>query len=90
MVDAQNSEHNFLARQFCHLTTVYRLKKYDYPQVAPAVLRDESLRQTIEMAAKEGCGEKSDKYALTLKQYEERTTNILYNMRSTLSDFLLR
>jgi hypothetical protein len=25
------------ARRFCHLTTVYRLKKYQYPQLAPTV-----------------------------------------------------
>jgi hypothetical protein len=37
LVDVQGHGNNFLARQFCHLTTVYRLKKYEYPQLAPTV-----------------------------------------------------
>jgi hypothetical protein len=37
LVDAQGFDNSFLARKFCHLTTVYRLKKYEYPQLAPTV-----------------------------------------------------
>jgi hypothetical protein len=37
LVDAQNFGNNFLARKFCHLATVYQLKKYEYPQLAPTV-----------------------------------------------------
>ncbi|KAJ9597799.1 hypothetical protein L9F63_011341, partial [Diploptera punctata] len=90
VVDAQNCEHSLLSRQLCHLTTVYRLRKYDYPQTAPAIMHDERLRQAIETAAKQDCGEDADEYSKVVQQYEHRATNILYNMRSTLSDFLLR
>lgn len=37
LVNAQDSGNNFLARKFCHLSTVYQLKKYEYPQLAPMV-----------------------------------------------------
>jgi hypothetical protein len=37
LVDAQGFENNFLARKFCHLKTVYQIKKYEYPQLAPTV-----------------------------------------------------
>jgi hypothetical protein len=37
LVDAQGFDNSFLERAFCHLTTVYQLKKYEYPQLAPAV-----------------------------------------------------
>jgi hypothetical protein len=37
LVDAVDFDNSFLARKFCHLTSVYRLKKYEYPQMAPMV-----------------------------------------------------
>lgn len=37
LVDAQSINSSFWARTFCHLTSVYQLKKYEYPQLAPVV-----------------------------------------------------
>jgi hypothetical protein len=37
LVDVQDLGNNFLARKFCHLSTVYRLGKYEYPQLASTV-----------------------------------------------------
>jgi hypothetical protein len=58
------------------------------------VLRDERLQQAIEAAAQydySNTGEKDDKvYKDILQQHQTRAIKILYNMRSTLSDFLLR
>ncbi|PNF43320.1 Glycerol-3-phosphate acyltransferase 1, mitochondrial [Cryptotermes secundus] len=94
LVDAQDSGNNFLTRKFCHLSTVYQLKKYEYPQLALTVVKDEQLRQVIEAAAKDDyskIGEEDDEvYKGILQGHEARATKILYDMRSTLSDFLLR
>jgi hypothetical protein len=58
------------------------------------VLRDERLRQAIEAAAQNDysrTGEKDDEvYKSIVKRHESRATKILYDMRSTMSDFLLR
>jgi hypothetical protein len=58
------------------------------------VLKDERLRQAIEAAAQydySKTGEEDDEvYKGILQGHEARATKILYNMRSTLSDFLLR
>lgn len=94
LVDAQDIGNNFLARKFCHLTTVYQLKKYEYPQLAPTVVKDERLRQAIEAAAQHDyskTGEEDDEvYKGILQGHEARAVKILYDMQSTLSDFLLR
>lgn len=92
-VDAQNGK-GFLTRRVCHLNTVWNLKKYEYPQLSPTVLRDERLRQAVEEAAKKDAQEeKVDKdslYGVFLKKHEERATRVVMKMRSTLSDFFLR
>ena len=119
LVDAQSIDNSFWARTFCHLTSVYQLKKYEYPQLAPAVsasspctfwcsvdiqflisccvlqvLRDERLRLAIEAAAQydySQTDEKNDEvYKGIVQKHKARATKILYDMRSTLSDFLLR
>jgi hypothetical protein len=119
LVDAQDIGNSFLARKFCHLITVYQLKKYEYPQLAPTVsewlsytfswyvdvqvlihwsvlqvVKDERLQQAIEAAAQHDyskIGEKDDElYKSILQGHETRAIKILYDMRSTLSDFLLR
>jgi hypothetical protein len=58
------------------------------------VLKDEQLRQTIEAAAQldySKTGSKDDEvYRGILRGHEARAAKILYSMRSTLSDFLLR
>ncbi|KAK7863758.1 hypothetical protein R5R35_011159 [Gryllus longicercus] len=92
-VDAQNGK-GFLTRRLCHLNTVWNLKKYDYPQLSPTVLRDERLQQAVVEAAKRDAADvKEDKeslYDCFLKKHEERATRVVMKMRSTLSDFLLR
>lgn len=94
LVDAQGFDNSFLERAFCHLTTVYQLKKYEYPQLAPAVLRDERLRLAIEAAAQYDYSQTDEKgdevYKGIVQQHKARATKLLYDMRSTLSDFLLR
>jgi hypothetical protein len=58
------------------------------------VLKDERLWQAIEAAAQNDygrTGEKDDEvYKGIAKQHKLRATKILYDMRSTMSDFLLR
>jgi hypothetical protein len=57
-------------------------------------LKDERLRQAIEAAAYNDYGRTgendNDVYKGIVKQHESRATKIIYNMHSTLSDFLLR
>ena len=58
------------------------------------VLRDERLRLAIEAAAQydySQTDEKSDEvYKGIVQQHKARATKILYDMHSTLSNFLLR
>ena len=58
------------------------------------VLRDERLRLAIAAAAQydySQTDEKNDEvYKGIVQKHEARATKILYDMRSTLSDFLLR
>jgi hypothetical protein len=58
------------------------------------VLRDERLQLAIEAAAQydySQADEKGDEvYKDIVHQHKARATKILYDMRSTLSDFLLR
>lgn len=58
------------------------------------VLRDERLRLAIEAAAQydySQTDEKNDEvYKGIVEQHKARAMKILYDMRSTLSDFLLR
>ncbi|XP_069690174.1 glycerol-3-phosphate acyltransferase 1, mitochondrial isoform X1 [Periplaneta americana] len=93
-VDAESCGNSCMARTFCHLSTVYRIKKYEYPQLAPTVLRDERLRQAVEAAAQLDYGKPVDgddpNYTGLLQRHEARATKILWDMRSTMSDFFLR
>lgn len=88
------SKYNFIQKTFNHLSQVYELKKFDYPQVAGTVENDERLKQAAEKIAYEQFND-SDRnddeyYQKLLKNNEKRAKKLLYDMRSTLSDFLLR
>lgn len=82
-----------------------RLKRLPYPQVAGTVLQDERLRTAIDKAAKEAVNEKrhsldseeaADRfdedscYAEQLRHHEQRAKRLLIDMRSTISDLMLR
>jgi hypothetical protein len=58
------------------------------------VVKDERLRQIIEAAAQHDYSktgeDDAEVYKGILQRHEARGTKILYDMRSTLSDFLLR
>lgn len=58
------------------------------------MLRDERLRLAIEAAAQYDCSQTKEKndeeYEGIVQQHKARATKILYDMRSTLSNFLLR
>ncbi|RZC42703.1 glycerol-3-phosphate acyltransferase 1, mitochondrial [Asbolus verrucosus] len=87
-------KNGFLQRTFSHLNQVYQLKKFDYPQVAEIVLKDDRLKHAIEKTALQQFQD-SDKnddefYQELLKNNQKRAQKLLYGMRSTLSDFLLR
>lgn len=89
------SRYGFLQRTFNHLSQVYELKKFDYPQVAGTVLKDERLTHAVEKTAHEQFQDvdsknEDDFYQQLLKNNEKRARKLLYDMRSTLSDFLLR
>lgn len=88
------SKYSFLQRTFSHLAQVYELKKFDYPQVADRIMKDERLKHAIEKTAvqqfKESRSSDDEFYQTLLKNNEKRAQRILKDMRSTLSDFLLR
>ncbi|XP_074029311.1 glycerol-3-phosphate acyltransferase mino isoform X2 [Leptinotarsa decemlineata] len=90
-----HASNGFFQRTFSHLHQAYTLKKYDYPQVADLVLKDERVVQAIVKATDEQIEDSNKRgdeefYQLLLGYNEKRSRKLLYNMRSTLSDFLLR
>ncbi|KAJ8920132.1 hypothetical protein NQ315_011789 [Exocentrus adspersus] len=96
ILDYQLPTHSndFLHRTFSHLYQVYELKKFDYPQVADFVLKDDRLQRAIEKATiqqfQNADNGDDEYYQQLLKANQKRAKKLLYDMRSTLSDFLLR
>nr|CAI5833349.1 unnamed protein product [Callosobruchus analis] len=88
------NKNGLIQRAFSHLHQVYELKKYDYPQVADLVLRDERLKKAVEkMAAqqfRDSDSNEDEYYQELVARNRKRARKLLYDMRSTLSDFLLR
>lgn len=93
--DAETDE-SFLTRTFCHLVHNYRLKKFDYPQVADSVLADERMKEALHKTTQQlACSapqeaQSDEQYKQIFMAQEARARRILLDMRSTLSDFLLR
>lgn len=73
---------------------VYEFKRFEYPQVADLVLKNERLKHAVEKTAIQQFqdSDKSDDefYQQLLKNNEKRARKLLKDMRSTLSDFLLK
>ncbi|XP_049823463.1 glycerol-3-phosphate acyltransferase 1, mitochondrial isoform X2 [Aethina tumida] len=89
------SENGLLQKTFSDLCQVYALKKFEYVQVADLVLQNERLKQAIEKTAVQQFKDASDEtddefYQKLLQENGKRARKLLYDMRSTLSDFLLR
>lgn len=86
------------------LAQCVRLKRLPYPQVAGTVLTDERLRTAIDKAAKESVKEKRQNlnsenadrfdeescFIEMLKHHELRAKRLIIDMRSTISDLMLR
>lgn len=87
-------QNGFLQRTFSHLHQVYQLKKYQYPQVADLVLKDERIQRAVEKMTVQQFqdAERSDDefYKQLLSSNKKRAKKLMYDMRSKLSDFLLR
>lgn len=88
------SKYSLIQKTFNHLSQVYELKWFEYPQVAGTVEKDERLIQAIEKTALEQFADSDNNdeeyYMKLVKNNEKRAKKLLYDMRSTLSDFLLR
>lgn len=93
--DPFKSRKGVLQKTFNHLTQVFSCKKYEFPRVEGKVGKDERIVQAVLLAADEDFhsikNSKDGKvYESILKHHQKRAKNILHNMRSTLSHFLLR
>ncbi|XP_065173750.1 glycerol-3-phosphate acyltransferase 1, mitochondrial isoform X2 [Atheta coriaria] len=81
-------------RIFNHLAQVYELKKYPYPQVEGTVVRDERVKRAIDATSlqqfQDTDGNDDDVYQGLLQRNTARAKKLLHDMRSKLSDFLLR
>ncbi|XP_050310386.1 glycerol-3-phosphate acyltransferase 1, mitochondrial isoform X1 [Anthonomus grandis grandis] len=89
------NKNGVLARTFNHLHQISRLKRYQYPQVARLVLKDDRVKKAVEKAALQQFKDASDEaedefYQELIKKNWRRAGKLIYDMRSTLSDFLLR
>ncbi|CAH1099944.1 unnamed protein product [Psylliodes chrysocephalus] len=88
------NSNGFLQRTFSHLHQVCQLKKYNFPQVADLVLQDGRLKDAIEKTTIQQFHDSNNSdeefYQRLLKNNRQRAKKLLFDMRSTLSDFLLR
>lgn len=88
------SKDGYFQKLFNHLYQVYQFKKFPYPQVAEIVLKDDRLKNAIEKMTvqqfQDVDSNEDSVYQELLKRNQRRAKKLLYNMRSTLSDFLLR
>lgn len=101
---SSNSFFNWNA-WFPFLTHVSRLHRYPYPQVADLVLKDDRLKNAIELSVTKALDERrnskseedqendfdeDEQYEKIKKNHQKRTKALLVDMRSKISDFLLR
>ncbi|CAG9822276.1 unnamed protein product [Phaedon cochleariae] len=88
------SKNGFFQRSFAHLYQVCELKKFPYAQVADVTLRDERLKRAVETATAQQFRDtengSEEFYQELLMSNQRRSKKLLIDMRSTLSDFLLR
>lgn len=88
------SNSTYLTRTFKHLAQVYNVRKFEYPNINEGVLKDERLKEAITLTARDQCnqrGETSDEaHSKLVHQHEMRAKCLLEDMRSKLSDLLLR
>lgn len=85
---------------FPYVSHCLRYKRYDYPQVADSVLNDKRLEDAIEVSVKrqveenrvmhENDFDEDEQYDQILKEQRKRVQLILLDMRSKISDLLLR
>lgn len=83
---------------FPFLSHCLRLHGYPLPQVADSVMNDERMKQAIELSVEKAMEEKRDEpdfdedaqYEKEMKNHKKRTQLLLLDMRSKISDFLLR
>lgn len=87
-------KRSLLHRAFPKLMQVVEFKRFEYPQVAQNVLKDARVKHAIEKSAvqqfQDSGDDRDDFYQQLLKSNEERARKLLRDMRSTLSDFLLK
>lgn len=87
-------KRSLLHRLFPQLMQVIEFKRFVYPQVAQNVLKDTRVKHAIEKSAvqqlQDSGDDRDDYYQQLLKSNEERARKLLRDMRSTLSDFLLK
>jgi glycerol-3-phosphate O-acyltransferase 1/2 len=82
---------------FTHLAQNVRLKKYDYVSVFDKVIHHKRVRQEVERVARDAVRESDVPFELEdiyfermLEKCKKKAFKVLLNMRSTLSDKLLR
>lgn len=88
---------------FPHMAQVFRLRKFKYPQMSGAVMNDDRLITAVEQAAIESMEEENiasvhskdskeyeEAFIKMHKKHEKRAKSVLFDMRSKISDLLLR
>lgn len=87
-------KRSLLHRIFPQLMQVVEFKRFEYPQVAQLVLKDARVKHAIEKTAvqqfQDSGNTDDDFYQQLLRNNEKRARKLLKDMRSTLSDFLLK
>lgn len=88
------ANRGILSRIFSHLHQVSVLKKFSYPQIADLVLKDDRVKTAVEKAAvqqfKDSDSTEDEYYQELIQKNQARAKKLTFDMRSTLSDFLLR
>lgn len=88
------SNRSYLSHAFKHLAQVYNVRKFDYPTINESVLKDERLKEAIAHTARDQCNQRGETSQEALEKlvrsHEVRAKGLLDEMRSKLSDLLLR
>lgn len=91
---------------FPHIAQVIRNQRFPYPQISGDVIKDERLESAVKLAIKQSIDEKREEYrrvngndedfdedteyTKASKEHNERVKKLLIDMRSKISDLLLR
>lgn len=88
------TKHGILSKTFSHFSQAYQSRSFNYIQVAHGILQDDRVQDAVEKASiqqfKDADSNEDEYYQYLWKNNEKRAKKLLKDLRSTMSDFLLK